>query len=204
MIYFTSDQHFGHKNILTYTSRPFFYVEEMDTKLIENWNSVVSSEDLVYVIGDITMNYKKEKMKEIYDQLNGTKILIKGNHDHRKTIPVEAFESIHEQLQITGDGYDFILVHDPAPASANHMNGQKYLCGHLHSSPDRRVYYNWIDVGVDAHNFTPVSLEALLKLFEDETKKGLSTDELLLASASSYNKYVQRRRDPSRASSNIS
>lgn len=203
-IWFTSDQHFGHENIIKYCSRPFCYVAEMNATIIERWNSVVKPNDLVFNLGDLTMSWKKEKIQEIYDQLNGTKILIKGNHDHRKTIPVDAFVSIHDHLQITGDGFDFILIHDPATASANHSSPQKYLCGHLHSSPDRRIYYNWIDVGVDAHDFTPVSLRNLLKLFEDETKKGLSPDELLQRSTSGYNQYVQRRRDPSRPSSNVS
>lgn len=202
-VWFTSDRHVGHVNILKYCQRPFYYVEEMNQALIDNWNSVVGPNDLVYDLGDITMSYKKDKMFEIYSQLNGKKILIRGNHDNPKTIPIEAFESIHKSLQITGEGYDFILIHDPATASANHMNAQKYLCGHLHSTPDRRVYYNWIDVGVDAHNFTPVSLETILKLFKDEAEKGLSAHELLQRSTSSYNQYVQRRRDSSRPSNNV-
>lgn len=203
-IWLTSDQHIGHSNIITYCNRPFSSLDEMSKTLIERWNSVVKPHHLVFNLGDLTMSWKKEKIKEIYDQLNGTKILIKGNHDHRKTIPVEAFASIYDYLQIVGDEFDFILVHDPAAASSNHASAQKYLCGHLHSSPDRRMYYNWADVGVDAHNFTPVSLRTLLKLFDDETKKGLSPDELLQRSTSGYNQYVQRRRNPSRPSDNVS
>ena len=202
-VWFTSDRHVGHTNIIRYCSRPFYYVEEMNQALMDNWNAVVGPNDLVYDLGDITMSYKKEKMLEIYNQLNGRKILIEGNHDKHKTIPVDAFESVHKALQIIGEGYDFILVHDPATASANHMDGQKYLCGHLHSSPERRVYYNWIDVGVDAHNFTPVSLETILKLFKDETEKGLSAHELLQRATSSYNQYVQRRSDPSYTSYHV-
>lgn len=197
-IWFTSDPHYGHANIIKYCNRPFFSPEEMNEALIANWNSVVAPGHLVYVIGDLTMGYKKDRMKTIFDRLNGTKILIKGNHDHGKSIPVESFLLVDDRIQIEGEDYNFILVHDPAEASANHMDNQKYLCGHLHSSKDRRMYYNWIDVGVDANDFTPVSLTEILKRFDDETKKGLSADELLLRSTSSYNKYVQRRSDTSR------
>jgi calcineurin-like phosphoesterase family protein len=151
----------------------------MNEALITNWNSVVGPDDLVYIIGDISMSASKDKLKAIFDRLNGTKILIKGNHDRTKNIPAECFEQVVKRLQITGEGYDFILVHDPAEASANHMSTQKYLCGHLHSSKDRRIYYNWIDVGVDANDYTPLALEEILKIFEDEAKKGLSVDELL-------------------------
>ena len=202
-IFFTSDQHFGHTNILKYCDRPFLSIEEMNETIIKNWNSIVNKEDTTYVVGDITMKYGKTRMKEIFDQLNGTKILITGNHDNKGNIPSECFLHVLKRLHITGEGYDFILIHDPAEASANHMNDQKYLCGHLHSSPDRKMYYNWYDVGVDANNFTPISLENILKQFEDETKKGFSTDELLLRSTSSYNQYAQRRCDSSRTPHNI-
>jgi calcineurin-like phosphoesterase family protein len=170
-IFFTSDPHYGHLNIIRYCNRPFQTVEEMDQVIIDNWNSVVKEDDLVYVIGDITMSYKKEKMKNIFDRLNGNKVLIKGNHDKRHTIPVESFIDIVERVRIVGDNYDFVLVHDPAEASANHSSGQKYLCGHLHSLKPDRIYHNWIDIGVDANDFTPISLEQVINLFENEATK---------------------------------
>lgn len=170
--------HFGHANIIKYCQRPFASTDEMDQTIIDNWNSVVGVDDLVYIIGDITMSFSKKRMKAIFDQLNGTKILIKGNHD-KGHIPYAAFESVVERLHIIGDGYDFILVHDPAEAAANHMDEQKYLCGHLHSFPQNRVYKNWIDVGVDANNFTPILLDECIKLFKDESEKELSVNELL-------------------------
>jgi len=178
-IFFTSDPHYGHLNIIKYCNRPFYYIEEMNKALINNWNSVVDKDDLVYIIGDLSMSYNKEKLKAILEQLNGTKILIKGNHDRTKNIPTECFQSIHDRLQITGENYNFILVHDPAEASANHFNKQKYLCGHLHRTINYHSYDNWIDVGVDANNFTPISLEKILKIFKNEDKEKLGIDELL-------------------------
>jgi len=178
-IFFTSDQHFGHLNIIKYCNRPFYYVEEMNRTLIDNWNSVVGPDDLVYIIGDISMSYNKAKIKEIFDQLNGIKILIKGNHDRTKNIPTECFQTVCERLHLIGDGYDFILVHNPAEASANHFNKQKYLCGHLHRLIPYHSYDNWYDVGVDANGFTPVSLEHIIKTFKNENEEKLSIDELL-------------------------
>lgn len=79
-IFFTSDLHFGHKNIIRFDNRPFSTVEEMDEALIRNWNAKVSDEDTVYVLGDISW-YNDAKTSEIINSLHGHKILIKGNHD---------------------------------------------------------------------------------------------------------------------------
>lgn len=86
-IFFTSDQHFGHANILKYedesrraeNGRRFKTVEEMDEYLIDQWNATVTSGDLVYCLGDFS--YKRSSMEFILPFLNGTKFLITGNHD---------------------------------------------------------------------------------------------------------------------------
>lgn len=82
MKYFViSDTHFGHTNIIKYCNRPFSSVEEMDKILIKNWNETVSNEDVVIHLGDVGLN-SKEYIRSIISQLNGKKILIKGNHDN--------------------------------------------------------------------------------------------------------------------------
>lgn len=70
MIYYTSDLHFGHKNIIQLTSRPFSSVEEMDEVLIKNWNSKVTKNDLVYILGDFTWYNSAEKNLKILERLN--------------------------------------------------------------------------------------------------------------------------------------
>ena len=170
--------HFGHKNIITYCNRPFLSTDEMDQTIINNWNLVVGLDDLVYVVGDITMGFSKARMKAIFESLNGTKILIRGNHD-KGHIPYACFENVTDRIHIIGDDYNFILIHDPSEASANHLDDQKYLCGHLHSNAHDRVYRNWIDVGVDANNYTPISLDECIKIFKDEAEKKLNVNELL-------------------------
>lgn len=62
MIFVTSDLHFGHKNIIQYENRPFKNIEEMDRKLIKNWNEIISENDTTYILGDFSW-YKGEKTK---------------------------------------------------------------------------------------------------------------------------------------------
>lgn len=76
--FFIADTHFGEDNIRRYENRPFESVDEMDASLIKNWNSAVSSDDEVYVLGDFGAD-KKEA--DILSKLNGIKYLVKGNHD---------------------------------------------------------------------------------------------------------------------------
>lgn len=73
-IWFIADTHFGDGRILKYENRPFQDVNEMNQCIVDNWNSLVKEEDLIYLIGDIG--------NEAYiSSLNGKKYLIKGNHD---------------------------------------------------------------------------------------------------------------------------
>lgn len=81
MRFFTADQHFGHINILKYQTgtRQFQTINEMNARLVELWNAVVSNGDEVYCLGDFS--FKQSIAAEILPKLNGRKILIAGNHD---------------------------------------------------------------------------------------------------------------------------
>jgi calcineurin-like phosphoesterase family protein len=83
MIYFTSDTHFGHYNILKYCNRPWKEIYHHDNQLIKNWNSVVNPDDRVYHLGDFGFKSKSVN-KEIAEQLNGIKFILHGNHDKKK------------------------------------------------------------------------------------------------------------------------
>ena len=78
--FYIADWHYGHGHILAFDNRPFKTVEEMNTALIERWNRVVSSGDIVYVVGDMFW-CKSSTAIPILQSLNGEKFLIKGNHD---------------------------------------------------------------------------------------------------------------------------
>jgi len=81
-IYFTSDWHIGHDIVIKYSNRPFTDVGHMHRVLINNYNSTVGTNDICYFLGDMGMT-KGETIKEVLQQLHGTKILIVGNHDKK-------------------------------------------------------------------------------------------------------------------------
>ena len=67
-IFFTSDFHVGHTNVIRFDGRPFKDVDEMNQSLIDNWNSVVGDEDVVFYLGDLSHRCRPEMVKEFVDQ----------------------------------------------------------------------------------------------------------------------------------------
>ena len=81
-LFLTSDLHFGHNNVLKFCNRPFADTKEMEQKLIENWNSVVTNEDYVFILGDVFWFNHGSDMKRVFSKLNGKRIyVLNGNHD---------------------------------------------------------------------------------------------------------------------------
>ena len=149
--FFTSDIHFGHKNILKFgekTRKGHTCIEEMNSEIIEIWNSQVSENDDVYIIGDMFL-CRQNKVMEILPKLNGNLHLIKGNHD--TWISQEAkrfFKSIKEYSVIRLDDIKVVMFHYPIIEWDGMHRGAFHLYGHTHGSlalPGRAM-----DVGIDA------------------------------------------------------
>jgi len=138
----------------------------MNEVLIQNWNNVVKAEDTVYIVGDLGFG-SKQSIRKLLQRMNGMKVLILGNHDRKSMIPKEQFVCIEPIMTIRHRDYVFIVQHDPAIAASNHLNDSLYICGHLHSDPEHRMYRNWIDVGIDANNFIPISIEQVIEYFKE-------------------------------------
>lgn len=160
-VFVISDLHFYHENIIEYENRPFKDVEEMNAKLIENWNKVVSDDDLVYILGDLSFGNIKAT-EEILKQLKGDKILIKGNHDiflDSKKFDRNLFIGIYDYLEVEIFDCKFIMCHYPLTLH----NGDIHLYGHIHSNTGEHQLkcdlYNSYNVGADVNNFTPVNIQ---------------------------------------------
>ena len=126
-LYVTSDTHFNHKNIIKYCNRPFNDIYEMNEALINNWNSVVTQNDIIYHLGDFGFG-TKEELQEIFDRLNGEKYLIMGNHDKkgRKYYQDLGFIEVYK-TKYELDKY--ILSHEPIIVPNNKIN----IFGHIHN-----------------------------------------------------------------------
>lgn len=80
IVAFTSDTHYGHKNVIQHCNRPFISIWHMETELIERYNSKIGPSDTVLWVGDCFFTNKSDA-KQIMGRLNGTKLVVLGNHD---------------------------------------------------------------------------------------------------------------------------
>lgn len=167
--FFTSDLHFGHKNILKYCPRPWNSVEGMDEGLILNWNSVVKPNDVVYILGDVFFCEEKE-VRTIMHRLNGKKRLVYGNHDKiiKNQRPIQnLFDAIYPELYTEYiDGTMVVMCHYPMLSWNKAFYGSFQLHGHMHNGQPIDGLCRRYDVGVDANNYFPVAWEHIKKTLE--------------------------------------
>lgn len=174
-IFFTSDLHLGHKNVIRFDNRPFSSVEEMDREIIARWNRKVSANDTVYVLGDVSW-YNLEKTKQLVSSLNGHKFLICGNHDRITPSNPCGFESVvkYKELNLPGNVH-VVLSHYPIPLFNRHHYGAYMLYGHVHNSHEWNIVESWkadlqrldincnlYNVGAMIWNYEPVTLEEIV------------------------------------------
>lgn len=167
-LFFTSDTHFCHNNIISFCSRPFSSVEQMNETLIKNWNETVPEEGTVFFLGDFCMK-GSTFWKSILERLNGKIYFIIGNHDigRIKESFADRFEAMAEQMTIVVDGQEIILNHNPMLCYGGSYRNTWQLFGHVHSGPYNNSGLDMVrlsslfplqyDVGVDNNDFRPVS-----------------------------------------------
>ena len=134
--FYIADTHFGHENVIRFDNRPFNNIEEHDEALIANWNSVVTNEDHVYVLGDFAFKNATD-VSQYTESLNGHLHLIRGNHDKRTNEYESCFETVDDILTVTdvlgGAKRKVVLCHYWMP-----FVGQKkiMLYGHTHTGDE--------------------------------------------------------------------
>jgi calcineurin-like phosphoesterase family protein len=144
-IFYISDTHFSHENIIKFDNRPFKSVEEMNNTMLENWNSVVRKEDVVCILGDFIWKFKDEDF-EFVKRLNGSKRLILGNHDRCKSAKFKnLFESITRYEKIKDGDKTIVLCHYPIVAYEGSYNGRNlHFYGHVHTTKEADIVLDCI------------------------------------------------------------
>lgn len=169
--YFTSDLHFGHKNIIKYCDRPFASVPEMDQALIENWNDVVTPGDRIFIVGDFSF-HKEDETRRVLRQLRGEKHLVWGNHDkglRRSKDLLGYFASTQDMAEVKVDGQSIVLCHYALRVWNKSHWGAWHLYGHSHGTlPDDPNSLS-IDVGVDSHDYRPWAMNELVDVMATKT-----------------------------------
>lgn len=180
-IWFVSDTHFGHTNIIKFCNRPFSSVKEMDEALINNWNSVVQPNDIVFHLGDFAFA-SNARWKQLIQILNGHIYLIVGNHDEIRYPGhqvFDLFEGVTSQLIIKIDGQAVYLNHYPFLCYGGtwRKDAVWQLYGHVHSGPHcegkdmsrlTMTFPYQYDVGIDNNNYTPISWKQIKEIINKQ------------------------------------
>ncbi|MCK5633014.1 hypothetical protein KAH94_04645 [bacterium] len=171
--WFIADTHFNHENFLTFKNfdgskvRDFKSVEEMNEKIIENWNKCVKPQDNIYHLGDVISGDMKNCDK-ILNRLNGKKRLILGNHDVGKLKYLQPyFKKIDGVRDLNIKGFKCILSHIPLHPNCIKRFGVN-IHGHLHNNRIWRKCIggevqndNYFNVSVERTNYKPINLEEI-------------------------------------------
>ena len=171
--FFTSDQHYGHKNICRFAGRPFSSVEEMDEALIKAHNETVGKQDIVWFVGDFAFS-DAERIKTILRRLNGQKNLVLGNHDNQIARTPRAFigdgllNSVNHYKHIRIGNQPIVLMHYAMRIWDKSHYGSWHLYGHSHGTLP--PHGKSLDVGVDDKNITsdyrPYSYDEVAKFMD--------------------------------------
>lgn len=183
-IWFTSDTHFNAQRTLEFSRRPFDDIKEMDSQMIENWNNVVRDNDVVYHLGDFG-DY------DAINELNGKVVLLTGNYERKDIITNfndnfnnfknhllnKGFYNVlnHNQLPIQYSNRIILCSHEPSKLPLEYdRDTDIHLFGHIHEK--QMIKRRGINVGVDCHDFTPISLDTIL--FYDNALKNHYNEEV--------------------------
>lgn len=174
-IFFTSDTHFNHKNIILYCQRPFDTIEKMNEAIIANWNKTVPQDGIVFHLGDFALG-GSEAWNKVLPRLNGQIHLILGNHDMKNFRQgyAEHFTSVQEQLTVEMGKKKLILTHFPllcyhgtwgTEMNVWNLHGHVHICKHKEANSGKDfermklAFPTQYDVGMDLNDYTPISFD---------------------------------------------
>jgi calcineurin-like phosphoesterase family protein len=157
--YLISDLHLDHENIIRYCARPFSGIDEMNRILVDNWNRIVSPNDTVYFLGDMSYGRDSHSSSFWLKKLNGKIIFIRGNHDR-------GLEETSDHQILEHDMYRFLLVHDPNKLPIKWddwiIHGDKQN-NNLSSYPFINRKKKTVNVSCEVIGYKPINLEEIIR-----------------------------------------
>lgn len=176
-VFFTSDLHFGHEKLLNYEpARKYASIEEHDEAIIANINSLVGKRDFLWILGDLTITMNLTNLQQRLSRLNGTKMLVLGNHDR---FCVNDYLVDFVGVYAYAQKYNLIMSHIPVHTDEVGRWGLN-VHGHLHSRVvTKEVFHDWpfqstnvpdtryLNVGLERNNMMPFSLEEIREYQRD-------------------------------------
>lgn len=178
MIWFTSDTHFGHENIVGESVskwsggyRNFSSLQEMDTVLLDNINKYVSEKDTLYHLGDFSFG-GRHKIPKYRQQIRcNTIYLCRGNHDKHIDRHSYCFTGIQDVMRVKEDKHTLFLSHYGHRVWNGSHRGVIHLYGHSHGNLP--PFGKSMDVGIDAiynmyGEYRPISLEEIIEFMEKQ------------------------------------
>lgn len=192
-VFFTSDFHLFHNNVLKYDNRPFNDVHEMHLTIEERWNETVGRDDVVIYLGDLTFARREDRqyVEKMLLGLNGKIHFIMGNHDkYDEIIKMPKFESVQDYLELRLTHYDdtntkvetlFCLMHYPLYSWNKKHHGSYMIHGHSHGNlyhgenADFYTKKRVIDVGCMLNDYRPISYNEVIEKLKDIDYKAFTT-----------------------------
>jgi calcineurin-like phosphoesterase family protein len=190
-VFFTSDFHLFHNNVLKFDNRPFDNVHDMHVAIEQRWNEVVGPDDIVIYLGDLSFARKEDKsyVEGMMHSLNGEIHFVMGNHDKWEDIKkLTMFESQQDYLEVRithmqDMGYKainltghmekvetlFCCSHYPIYSWNKKHHGSYMIHGHCHGNlhhGEEASFYDdrrVIDVGCMLHDYYPISHSQIIK-----------------------------------------
>jgi calcineurin-like phosphoesterase family protein len=152
----------------------------MVSDMIHLHNKVVKPGDEVYHVGDFFFSEPADLsfMSNILNSLNGTHILILGNHDTTDPFKLirAGFRSVHTSLELKINGYDVVVVHDPSAWTVIPPKSRIiFLCGHIHKLFQSIPHHNVVNVGVDVWDYYPISFRTVLEALKNKSDAVVTT-----------------------------
>ena len=160
-----ADTHFLHKNIMKYADRPFYHNELM----LSNWIKTIAPEDTVLHLGDVALGHKRD-IALLKEFLPGTKYLLNGNHDSRKTMrKLLGFNTFPERDKPIFKKFgDFLLIFTHVPVYKIKHPLTYNLHGHIHQYKSPTV--NHINMCVEVRGYRPWRLSEILDEIKEKNR----------------------------------